>query len=200
MIHNLVCLFGHRFVEVLAGFVELVDLVALFESRLKVFLNEQIHRLFSVLYASGSIDARTNLEHDVTHRDFPVGQSADIDDSFQSDARVRVKLTQSVIGKHAVLAHDRYDIGGNAHGDQIQQWSQLVKLYPVVHGKSLHELESHTAARQMIVRISRVEPFGVQDSHGRWQHIVGHMMVADDEVDALFLGIRNLLYSLDAAV
>ena len=35
----------------------------------------------------------------------------------------------------------------------------------------------------------------------RWRHlIVGHMMVADNEVDAKTLGIGNLLVGLDAAV
>ena len=66
--------------------------------------------------------------------------------------------------------------------------------------KCLHELEAHAAARQVLVRISVVKPLGVQYGHGRRQHLVGHVVVADDEVDALLAGIGDFLYRLDAAI
>ena len=52
----------------------------------------------------------------------------------------------------------------------------------------------------MLVGIGGVGALGVEDGHRRRQHLVGHVMVADDEVDALFLSIGNLLDRLDAAV
>ena len=75
-----------------------------------------------------------------------------------------------------------------------------MELNAVAEGKGLHELEAHAATRQVLVGIGVVGPFGIQDGHGGRQHVVGYVVVADDEVDAFFLGIRNLLYGFDAAV
>ena len=52
----------------------------------------------------------------------------------------------------------------------------------------------------MLERIAIVCALRVEDGNSRRHHIVGHMMVADDEVDTLFFGIRNLVDSFDAAV
>lgn len=50
------------------------------------------------------------------------------------------------------------------------------------------------------VRIGVVEPLGIENGYGGWQYGVGHMVVADDKVDAFLLGIRYFFYRLDAAV
>ena len=52
----------------------------------------------------------------------------------------------------------------------------------------------------MLERIAIVCALRVEDGNSRRHHLVGHMMVADDEVDTLFLGVRNLVDSFDAAV
>ena len=62
------------------------------------------------------------------------------------------------------------------------------------------EFKSYAAARQVLVGIGVVKAFGVEDGGGRGQLIVRHVVVADDEVDTLFLGIRHLFHGLDAAV
>ena len=63
--NNLVGLFGHGFVEVFAGFVVLVDLSCLFQSKREVFLRQQVYCFLAVLDASRSVDSRTYLENDV---------------------------------------------------------------------------------------------------------------------------------------
>ena len=110
MIDNLICFFGHALVQVFASLIELVYLVALFECCLKVFLNQQIDCLLPVLYASGCIDAGTYFKDNIAHRDFPFGQTTNIDDGFQPDTGIRIELTQPMIGKHAVFSHYRYDV------------------------------------------------------------------------------------------
>ncbi len=67
-------------------------------------------------------------------------------------------------------------------------------------GICLHELEAHTAARQVVERIGAVFALGIEHSHGRGQLHVGEMVVADDGVDAQFLGVFDFLHGLDAAV
>ena len=52
----------------------------------------------------------------------------------------------------------------------------------------------------MLERIAIVCALRVENGNSRRHHIVGHMMVADDEVDTLFFGIRYFVDSFDAAV
>ena len=78
----MVCLFGHAFVEVLAGFVVLVYLVALFQSYRKIFFYQQIHRLFSVLNSSGRIDTRSYFKNDIANRNIFLCQAAYVDNGF----------------------------------------------------------------------------------------------------------------------
>ena len=198
--HNVVGLFGHALVQVFARLVVLVDLAGLLAGGGKVLLRQQVYGFFAVLDASRGVDARTYLEDDVADGQFLVRQFADVDDGFQPDAGVAVELLQAVIGQDTVLAHDGHDVRGDAHGHQIEQGDEVVELDAVAQREGLHELEAYTAARQVFVGIGVVFALGVPNGHGRWQHLVGHVVVTDNEVDAFLLGIRNLLYGFDAAV
>ena len=64
----------------------------------------------------------------------------------------------------------------------------------------MHELESYAASAQVLEGIGGVRSFGIQYGYGTRQHIVWHVVVADDEVYAQRLSIGNLVDSLDAAV
>ena len=161
---------------------------------------QQVHGFLAVLDASRSVDARPYLEDDVADGQFLVCQSADVDDGLQPDAGVAVELLQAMVGQDAVLAHDGHNVRGDAHSHQVEQGDEVVELDAVAQREGLHELEAHAAARQVLVGIRVVLALGVQDGHGGRQYLVGHVVVADDEVDAFLPGIRNLLYGLDAAV
>ena len=52
----------------------------------------------------------------------------------------------------------------------------------------------------MFVGVGGICTLGIQDGHGRRQLNIGHVVIADDEVDAVLLGIGNLGVRLDAAV
>ena len=41
---------------------------------------------------------------------------------------------------------------------------------------------------------------GVEYGHGRWHHLVGHVVITDNEIDAKSLGILYFLDCLDTAV
>ncbi|CDB09379.1 unknown [Bacteroides sp. CAG:633] len=178
----------------------MVDLSGFFEGGGKVFLGEQVDGFLTVLYASRRVDAGAYLEDDVADGDFLVGQSAHVDDGLQPDTGVAVQLLQAVEGQYAVLAHDRDNVRSDADGHKVEQGDEVVELDAVADGKRLHELESYAAAREVLVGVGVVEAFGVEYGYSGWQHVVGHVMVADDEVDAFLAGIGYLVHSLDAAV
>ena len=64
----------------------------------------------------------------------------------------------------------------------------------------MHKLEAYAASTQVFEGIGVVLTLGVEDGHGIGQLLVGHMMVADDEVDALLFGIGYLVDGFDATV
>ena len=105
-----------------------------------------------------------------------------------------------MVCQDAILAHDGDDVGCDGHGTEVEQFMESVELNAIVGGKSLHKFESHTAARKMRVGISVVATFGVENRHCRREYFVGHVVIADDEVDAEFFGIGYLINGFDAAV
>ena len=165
-----------------------------------VAFHQKVYAHLAVLHASGRIDARTNFEDDVAHGEFSAVESADVDDGFQTDARVGVELFQSMESQDAVLVGHRHDVGGDAHGTEVEQRDKSGEWDAIVLGERLHELESHAAAAEVLEWEGVVGTFRVEYGHGWWHHVVGHVMVADDEVDAKAFGILNLLDCLDAAV
>lgn len=92
-----------------------------------------------------------------------------------------------MIGKYAVLSHNRYDVRSDADRNQVQQGNQVMKLDAVADGKRLHEFKAYPATRKVFVGISIVFALGVQYGYGRGQYLIGHVVVADDEVDAFSL-------------
>ena len=103
-------------------------------------------------------------------------------------------------GQYAVLAVDGYQVGCNAQCTEIEQGNQSREGDAVVFGKGLHEFESYTASRQVVIRVGRVRTLGVEDGHCGWHHVVGNMMVADDEVYAQRLRVRYFVDCLDTAI
>ena len=74
------------------------------------------------------------------------------------------------------------------------------ELNAVADGKSLYEFETNATSTEMLVWISVVKAFGIEDSQGWRQLVARHMMVADYEVDAFFLGVSDFFDSLDATI
>ena len=194
---RLVC---NLLVQFAAFFVILVDALALFAGHVDILRQEQFDRFLSVHHTAGSVDARSDLEDDVADRDLFARQAADIDDPFQAEARIAVKLLQAVVSQYAVFAGDGDDVRGDADRRQLQQFLQVGKREVVAFGECLHELEPDAASRQMFVRIDRVHPLGIQYGDGIGQCVVRHVMVADNKIDPQLLGIFDLFDGLDAAV
>ena len=90
--HDLVCLFRHLLVNVLSQLVIFVDMLGCLLCGVEILLHQQVNRLFTVLHSSRRIDARTDFEDDVTHRNLAVAKPTDVDDSFQTGTWVLVQL------------------------------------------------------------------------------------------------------------
>ena len=167
---------------------------------MEVSLHQQVNSLFAVLHSSRGIDTRSHFKHDITHAYLLSSELTHLDDCLHSHRWGLVELFQSVEGQYAVFSHHVHYVGGDAHGTQVEQRDESREGYAVVFSKSLHEFESHATSREVMEGVGRVSAFRVEDSHSRWHHLVGHMMVADDEVDAPLLSIGYFLYRLDTAV
>ena len=95
-----------------------------------------------------------------------------------------VEVLQAEIGQNAVFAHQRHDVRGDAHHQQVQQRADLLEGNAVFLGVGLHELESHAAARQFVERVGTIDPLGVQNGYGLGNFLGREVMVADDEIHA----------------
>ena len=146
IVYDAVGLLGHCLVEILAGFVVFVDLVAQLKGSVIVLFREQVYGLLTRLYASRSIDAGAYLEDDVVDLDFLVLESTNLNDSSQPCAWIVIYLAQSMICKDSVLAHNGYDVRSDAHSHQVEIGDELAELNAIVLGKGLHQLEAYAAA------------------------------------------------------
>ena len=190
----------HGLVQVLALLVVLVDLLGQLHGLLLVPFDEECYGLAACLHTSGCVDARPYLEDDVPQGNLPAPESAHLHERLDAGAGSAVELAQAVVGQDAVLAHDGHDVGSDADGTEVEQGDELRELDAVVQGKSLNQLEANAAAAEVLVGVGVVEALGIEHSHSRRQLRARHVMIADDEVDALLLGIGNLVGSLDATV
>ena len=74
------------------------------------------------------------------------------------------------------------------------------KLDSIIDGKCLHELESNTTARQILVRICGICTLRIQNGNSRWHNVIWDMVVTYNEIDSFFFGISNLLDSFNATI
>ena len=198
--HNLVGLFCHLPVNVLALFVITVYVLCLAQGMRKVTLHEQVYRLLAVLHSSAGVDAGAQFKDDVAHGEFSAAQPADVYDGLEPYAGVLVELFQPVKSQNAVLVNHRHKVGRYAYGTEVEQRDEPGEGYAVVFGKCLHKLKAHSAAAKVLKRIGVALALGVENGRGLRQFLVGHVMIANNKVYAYALGIVNLLDSLDATV
>ena len=118
--HNLVGLLSHLLVDILALLVVFVDQIRFSQGLVEIAFYQQVDSFGTVLHTSGGVDTRSDLEDDIAHRDLTASQSTDLNNGLQSYRGVGIELFQSVEGQDAVLAHDGYDICGNADCAEIE--------------------------------------------------------------------------------
>ena len=144
---------------------------------------------------------RPDLEDDFAYGDVFVGEFAESDYAAKSEIWIGVETPQAVIGHDTVLAYDRHKVGCDRDGHKVEHRLKLVvDAQTVALGEGLHELETHSAAAQMCAWVGGVGHFRIEYRHGRRKGLVGHMVVADNEVDPFGPCIGYLLNSLYAAV
>jgi len=102
--------------------------------------------------------------------------------------------------ENPVLPHHRHQIGRYAHHQQIKQRHQAFERDAASGRIGLNQLETHSAAGQVIERIVAVLAFRIQDGNCCRQLIFGKMMIADDHVYAFARGVGDFFVGLDPAV
>ena len=105
-----------------------------------------------------------------------------------------------MVGQNAVLVDYRHDVSRDRHCHEVEQRDEMRERNTVVLGKSLHELEAHSTAAQVLEGVGVVLPLGVKDSYCRRHHVVGYVMVTDNKVDAQLFCIGNFLDGLDTTI
>ena len=121
-------------------------------------------------------------------------------DGFDARTRFLVELLQAEISQHTVFACDGNDVGGNAHGQKVDEVIHLFNSAQAFHREGGNQFETHTTTRELVVGISAVGTFGIENSHSIGDDIAGTMVVADDEINAALVGIVDTLVGLDATV
>ena len=111
-----------------------------------------------------------------------------------------MEVDEPVVGQNAVLPHQRHDVRGDAHHQQVHQRTNLLEGHVVLLGIGLNQLEAHPAARQLVEGVGAVDPLGVQYSHGLRYFVGREMVVADDEIHAFLLRIDYFFRGFDATV
>ena len=89
---------------------------------------------------------------------------ADLYHRGQSLPRILVENLESVVGQHPVLVHHAYQIGCDAHDQQVQQRLQIFEIDAVLRAVRLGQFEPDPAARQIVERVLAVFPLRVE--HG----------------------------------
>ena len=204
-------LLRHTAVDVLAILIVGIDYAAELLSLFVITLDKQVHRRMAArggrilvvlvhTHTPCGIDARPDLEDDVVDGDVVLVQTADLDYRVQSRRGHTVQPLEPVIGQNTVFSRQRDDVGGDAHHQQVEQMLDFGKRDAVLHGIGLHQLETYAAARQLVERIVAVGPLGVEHRHRRRNLVGRQVVVADNEINTLFLCIDNLLHGLDTAI
>ena len=102
--------------------------------------------------------------------------------------------------QNPVLISHWHDISGNSHCHEVEQGNQIRERDTVILGKGLHEFESHATSTEMLEGEGIIFPFGIQNSHCRRHHLVGHVVVADNKINTSTLGIGYFIDSLNSAI
>jgi len=117
-------------------------------------------------HAAGRVEARREHERDVVAVDRPAGEPRGLEQGAEPD-RVpsRRQLVEAHAGEHAVLPHERHDVGERAEGGHLDERREP-PLPPVAPAQGLDELEDDPGAGQILVRIGAVAPPRIDDGDG----------------------------------
>ena len=111
-----------------------------------------------------------------------------------------VELFQAIIGHDAIFLNYRHQVGSYRHGAEVEKRREFGERNAIIFSPTLHEFKAHAAAAEMLKGIAVVGAFGIEDGYC-WRHcLVGHMVVANDEIDTQLFGVGDFVDGLDTAV
>ena len=125
--------------------------------------------------------------------------AATLDQRAQAEPRLLVQPVEPEAREHAVLAHQRHDVGDGAERDHVEVAARAVEPAAAAQ-QALDELERHAHAGQRLERVGAAGPQRVDDRDGVGQHRGRLVVVGDHGVDAERARVRDGLGRGDAAV
>src|SRR5690554_1994642 len=191
---------GGQAVQIFAGIVLHPDVAAHHARQLLIFTDEQLHGIAPRFDATGSIDAWTNLKYNIRNFKFLMLHVGIANDAVQTNTRSRIELFQAIQGHDPVLPTQQGNVGGYAHRHQVEIRIQLRLGIMVVATKGLHKLKTNTATGQFFIRIRTIFSSWIKAGYSRRQNLARRMVIANNKVDAEFLGIGHLIHRLNAAI
>ena len=178
-----------------------------------VLHNEQTDRLFGALNTPGSVDTRTDIEHQIRNgnntskesvlAERRIGSHLDaglVEDGADAHTRNLVNHLQTEMRKNAVFTSDGHNVASNTHRDQIHALQPQFVGKLIAETVTLHQLETDTATGQLLIRIRTILALGIQNSHGVRQGIAFKVVVGDDDIYTVLVGQIHHVVSLDTAV
>ena len=214
---SLACLAAAKLDAPLEGLprgVEAVDVLGKLLGPLGPVGHQQLDGQLRLAEPAGGIQPRGELEGHVLGREphLAVGVSlgGDLGDGHQrgqaQGGRVGQAL-QPVVDQHAVLVHQRHDVGHGAQGGQPDGLEQEI-LHPrgdplgpaglLAEGPG--QLQGHARAAQAAERIAAAGQPRMDDGRGVGQLRARLVVVGDDQLDAQLAGQGGLLDAGDAAI
>ncbi len=151
-------------------------------------------------YASAGVDAGSDLELQVGHRDGLSFHSRHFAQAPHARQRVPVHPLQPVVRQYAVLIGEGHNVGCDGHGEELEDGQEL-RLVPAFAAQPrLHKFVAHAAAGQAFVGIGAVLALDIENRHRVGDGVARGVVVADNHVDTVFGGVFRLVHLLDAAV
>ena len=132
------------------------------------------------VHPASRIDAGGNGVADVLCRDGLARKAYFFQQSHQARAVGLLQLPQARFDQGSVLPRQGHHVSHRAHGGQVAAVIQHLLRRAAVQRRA--ELECHARAAQALKRAGVVGPAGIHHGHSLGQHLVGQMVVGDDEV------------------
>ena len=193
-------LFGNLSVDIFSVVVVLVDFLAYEHCLLHILGGQQLHGQTPALHTPGGVDAGAYLEDYVVDADVPRLQIGQVYHGEEPLVRVLVELLEPEVREGAVLAHHGNEIRRYTHHQQVKQRYQTLERHAIALRISLHKLETHAAAGQIVERIVTVFSLGIEHRHHARESLFRKVMVADYHFDSAGGCVLGFVNCLDAAV
>ncbi len=121
-------------------------------------------------------------------------------EALNAHERSFVHLFEPKVGEDTVLVGDRHNVGRNGHSEELQDRHELPLVPAFVPQPRQHQFVSDSAAGKPFIGVGTVLSLHIEYGDGIGNSVARGMVVADNEVDMVLVGVLHFVHLLDAAV